>query len=284
MNDRTSEFSLCIGRFQFRAPTGFRVTGRHQAIYRTTVGTLTANVTEGQAIWEKKLAEIRRLKPVPGSALRVMELEPGTRVVWYAANSMFPAILTIEAMKLMPGHVLLVSRESDAGKEALAERLVREILRGYSPGNYQGFCVGHGSITLEPSQNEQARIALSSDSVRELEFKVETHTTRIPDSSTYADVEEESRLASASGGKLAVLRNQPRTVAGLPGRELWIRVEVPAEGALLRYTWHFQGVPGNSAQPVIDILGTARPEGKAALENAWETILASLRPTGAPGP
>lgn len=281
MSDRVSDESQCVGRFRFHPPAGFRVAARFQSIYRTEVRTLDVDAAQGRDYWSKRLGEIRSgaNTPLQTNAFRTLDLAPDVRGVWYLGSPTYPDVRTVEVMRQLTDHVLLLKREADAGKEEVAQNLLREILGGYAPGSERGFCIGRGSITLQPSQNEESRLILSSTTVKDLELKIETRTAGAPDTTTFADVDEETQVAKAGGGQLTVLRNDARKAAGLAGKELWIQVVVPRESSLARFTWHFAGQPGTSEHPVIDIIGTARVEDRAALEHAWESVLGSLAPT-----
>lgn len=261
----------CTGRFSFIAPEEMGETGRGQSMYRTNVKTIPVPPGGVEAYWKDRLARIGPVQP------RRFEFQPDVRGAWYVRNATFPNILTLEMVKTVSGGLLVVDREADAGKEDLAETLVKDIVNAYVPAGDRGFCVGNGAITLEPSQNEQARLSLAPAASPDVEIRFATRTVREPDIKTYSDVDEEKELTSAHGGTLTVLLDRKRSAAGLSGKEIRISVAVPGDKPSLRFTWHYPGIGGSSTQPSITIVGSAPTGKQAQLEAIWETVATSLR-------
>ncbi len=278
---RTNMNSQCVGRFGFQAPDKLTVGGRSQSIYRVDVSTEPIPPEGASSAWEQRLKAIRAL-PAPAGRrdpiLRTFELAPGVAAAWYAGRPSSADEILLEAAKPAGNRIFRAVRVGAPGKEAPAETLVRDIVASYAPGaGDYGFCLGAGSVTIEASQNESARIVLQ-DARTSLEIRLETQTVSRPQTESYADLDEEKSYAQASGAALTVLREAPRGAAGLEGKEIRIRVTPPGEPPLLRFTWHFDGVPRNASQPAVNIVGHASPEHQADLEQAWDTILQSLHP------
>jgi len=139
-------------------------------------------------------------------------------------------------------------------------------------------CLERGAIALKPSQNEHVRLRLESAAIKNFEIRFETRTASAPDTKTYSDVDEERQIVGTRGGTLSVLRNQPRSVAGLAGKEIWISASVPGETPTLRLTWHYPGAGGDATRPSVNVVGSAPRENQAELERAWDFVLQSLRP------
>ena len=259
----------CSGRFTFVADA-VNVVDRSQSINRTNV--ITRAVPDGgiDRYWAERLAKT-------GSAQRPVELQAGVKGVWSARSAVFPKILTLETVSAVRDGLLIVDREADAGKESVAEALVRDIINAFVPSTERGFCVGRGAITLEPSQNEQVRLVLTKSETPDLEIRFQTRTVPEPDMTTYSDLDEEKSLIASKGGTLNVVRDSDRTVAAMNGREIWIAVDVPNEPPLVRFTWHYPGSAASAIRPAIDIVGTTSRERAGQLESLWESILGSLR-------
>ena len=51
------------------------------------------------------------------------------------------------------------------------------------------------------------------------------------------------------------------------------------DGALLQYSWFFEGVGGRGDQPKVRITATGDAEAGRRLRSAWESMLTSLRPS-----
>ncbi len=271
MSNTTNGQVQCAGRFSFLAPETMNATGRSQSMYLTSVTTIPIPTEGVDAYWKGRLAQIGTLRP------RVFAPQPDVKSAWSARNSTFPNILTLEMVKPVSGGLIVIESEADSGKEEVAETLAKDIVDSWVAAGDRGFCIGNGAITLEPSQNEQARLALVDSSAPGVEIRFETRTVREPDMKTYSDVDEEKAVASGSGGTLDVLRDQRRSAAGLSGKEIWISLAVPGDKPGLRFTWHYPGAGASSTQPSINIVGSAPLEQKARLEAIWEEVLTSLR-------
>jgi len=259
----------CGGRFAFIAGA-VNVMDRSQSIYRTNVTTLAMPPNGIDGYWATRLGR-------NGSPPRPVELQAGVKSAWSARNAAFPKILTLEAVSPVRDGLLLVDREADAGKEDVAETLVRDIINAFVPSTEHGFCVGTGAIALEPSQNEQVRLTLAKSDAPDVEVRFQTRTVREPDTSTYSNLDEEKSLVASRGGTLNIVRDGARVAADMSGKEIWIAVAVPNEPALVRFTWHFAGEASSPTHPSIDIVGTTTRERTGQLESLWESILGSLR-------
>jgi hypothetical protein len=255
-----------------------RVAGRSQSIYRTDVKLVAMTAGGPDAYWNARLAQVAPMHP------RRVDLKAGTLGVWYSGNRTFPKVLTLEVAKPLDGALLVASREGEAGKESLGESLASDIVNAYVRTTDRGFCVGGGSIMMEPSQNEYSRVALESLRIPQVELRVETQTVREPERSAYANTDEDEEIVRASGGSLETLRNGERLAAELRGHELWIEAAVPGQPTTIRYAWHYPGEAGSSVRPSVTIVASAQPSQRQLLNDVWETVLTSLRPIPPPPP
>ena len=277
---RESMTSQCVGRFQFHLDGELVVTSRRQRIYNVDVSTVPMPAKGAAVGWEQHLEEIKSpLSGPPPVIHRTFNLEPGVPAVWYSIDSTASSTVTLEAAKSRGDHLFRIVRLAAAGKEAIAETLVRNIMNAYVPqATSYGFCVGFGSIVMEPAQVESTAITLADREGNGVEARVETEEVAQPDSSAYSDLSEEKDFAESTGSTLTVLAERDRTVAGMAGKEFRISVAPPGEPTLLRFTWHFEGVAADATKPKIDIMGAANAPQRARLEAAWETLLGSLHP------
>ena len=283
VNASTSSITERIGRFQFHVPDSMTLTGRSQNMYRFEITTAPMPAIGAEQAWNRRLTEIRALTPPPGarSALRqTLQLQPGVPAAWYNRSSSLPAVVTLTAMLQEDNHLLWITGDGDAGKEEAIAGIARSILAAFAPGDADGFSLGFGAITTAPSANESTRLSVEGPDGTTLTFA--TQTVQQPDHLTYTDVDEEQQVVAAHGGSLQILREDTRVVATMQGVEIRISASPRNEPPFLRFTWHFQGEPGNSARPKIDIMGSAPVARRAALETTWDAVLGSLRPIPAP--
>jgi len=283
-----SETSACVGRFRFTVPPPLVVSGRSQSIYRVDVRTAaTTQALPAARQWEERLQHIRQRATqlgLEGSGVRVFELQPGVRAVWFAREPGDGAPLTLEAMQPQEGgHALWLAREVLANAQAVTEGMYRRIIDGYRTQGTRGFCVGHGMLVTETSRYELALLSLSDPARPGFTIALSTETTDRPDTrNALEDVEEERRLLAESGVELVMMRNAERTVARLPGVEARVRIQARGEPPVVRMSWRFAGVAGSAVAPQFTILASAGQPDQAALESAWEILLRSLEPLALP--
>lgn len=277
-----------IGRFQFQLPAALKPQGRRQTIYRVVASTQATAPGQAPALWAQQVAAVRAGARPPGVAERVLrsfELEPGVPALLYHGHPDNAGLVTLLAGKAFNDHLLLASRDGEVASAANLEKLVRIVMRGYVPAGRQGFDIGHGTLGSEPGVNEEARLTLVHGSLPEFDIRFDSRTVREPERADPLQDFEQDRQRLAGGVTLSLLRNQPRTAAGLPGREGWVQSVGKASGEVsLRFSWAHPGLPGQATAPAIMIVATARGSDRAALEAAWEMLLGSLQaiPVAAP--
>jgi type VI secretion system (T6SS) Tli4-like immunity protein len=280
MTGETKENVQCIGRFRMTVPDAMIVAGRSQSIYRVDVDTVPMPTEGLQALWSATIAKFRPLPPPSDSESSdrpTFTLQPGVRAIWYIANPSSPEIRTLKGIKPVANHAVIAARSGETGRESDIEMLVKGVLDAYQPVTTQGFCVGFGSINSEPGLNEQTLISFDHKKMRDFDIRFETRTVSKPDTQTYSDVDEEKQLMASAGGKLNVLRDHSRSVAGLEGKEIAISSSAPGEPPSLRFTWHFPGVPQSSSKPMINIVASAPVSQQADLEKIWDAMLKSIQ-------
>jgi len=100
---------------------------------------------------------------------------------------------------------------------------------------------------------------------------VKTQTVKEPDTRTFSNLDEEKEVVNANG-KLAVLLDHQRSVAGLEGREMRISITSPNETPTVRFTWPFGGMPADSSRPMINIKAAAPASEQKSLETIYGKV------------
>jgi hypothetical protein len=283
-NKESKEAPICIGRFRFSIPETLVVNGRSQSIYHVEVNTVAMPRGGIRELWGKEMARLEALGPTMGTKSAVvgeLELEAGMRAIWYADNPTSPQLHELVAMKAFGDHVVRATRGGEASKHEIVETLVRGVINDYAATPASGFCLEEGAITSEPSLNEKALVSFAHRKLAD--FDIEFATTTVSEPELGVTEEEEKEAAESDGGTYAELRNQQRTAAGLEGKERMSAVALPGRKSLVRFTWHFPGIPESSSGPNVDITASAPKEHRAELEKIWETMLKSLRPVPVAG-
>jgi hypothetical protein len=263
----------CIGRFQFDLPERLAISGRSQTLYGGALVTAPMPAGGAEEAWSAEVAAIRARGD--NSMRRTFDLTPGVHAVWYGNNPRMPSSLVLEVLKPADDHYLKFTRASPAGKESPAEKLASNIVASYMPHETgSGFCIGIGSLSLDPASRESVSITMKDGQV---ETSIDTITVDQPDGGGSA-LEEAQQFAKGYGGSLKVLRNGGRAAGGVEGNELRISLSIPGKPDLLRFNWRFEGVGHDAARPQIAIDGSAPASQSGELESAWETLLSSLAP------
>ncbi|MCC6532352.1 MAG: hypothetical protein IT531_07380 [Burkholderiales bacterium] len=288
MENQGMRSTWCVGRFAFSLPAELAAAGRAQRIYRLDIHTeAIAAGAAAEQLWSARIARIAALRAPPGEQnpiVRQFALAPGIQAVWYFNSDRSSRFRVLEAARAFDDHVLVLARGGEVGKEPIVETLVRNVALGYVPGATSGFCVGAGSLPSLASRDEDTRATFVHSRTKAIEIRLSTATigdTKSP--SPMADIDQEARALAQAGAKLVVLKNAIRSAAGLDGEEGIVSLDSPGEGRSMRMTWFFPGVSGRSDQPEIRLRAVGPLDQRLVLDDAWNTLLASLRSTP-PGP
>jgi len=266
MDEAGGAQGVCVGRYGFATVAGFQAVSRAALIYRVSASTHA-----------EAPADLLRAKGA-GEALRAADLGSGRQGVWLQAGAARPGQRTLLGALAARGHTLLLEAVADAGREAPAEQLMRNVMDAYRAGVALGFCIGPGSITSEPSRNERASVTVKSAAAPGVELTAEIQTVAAPrDGHPLSDIEQEARAMATIGTQLKVLRNAPRDLAGLAGHEGQVAAESPREGVVLRYTWFHAGSAARADDPEIMLRASAPAAQRAQLDAAWATLLSTFR-------
>ena len=252
---------VSIGRFRLALPGGLVIAGREQIVYAVKVWTTPA-------LWQSRLEELGpRVKSKP-------DLGDGINAVWYEERS----VQLLEAAKSFGDHSIRLLRDAPDGKEQTAEKLAGNIIRGYHPSTESGFCIGAGAIRLGPAQVETTRLSLNAPGNPALEVEFTTQTVTTPDTKQYMDANEEREVMAELKGRLTVFREARRVVAGMEGMEIHLSMAPPGEPEIIRYTWHFPGVPGDGTQPRLNLVAFSSPEQHQSVSELREALEESNLP------
>ena len=264
------------GRFDYALPAPLKSTGSQLSIYLidVTQSPLPAGALPGQA-WKTRLATALAPKSAShpaGMLTREFELPGAGPAAWMKLTPSRPDLVTLLAQRSVPlaGVAITLEVEGSAGTEPIAERVFAKVAQAWTPGSTQGFGTGAGAFVMQPSQNERASESFVTPGV---EVSIQTETVEEPD-------DGESSLEVPPGGKQ--LLKQHRSVGGFDGIER--RVQLPDEGAGARlvYLWIFAGKPADGTAPRVRLSATALAPRASALDESWNTLLATWRqrPTG----
>lgn len=251
---------LSLGRLRVGVPAGF---SRRDAETSTTGVEVWTEALEGppEAAWARALAAL------PSGAERErLDWSDGVRaVIWERGNDRY-----LQVMKPFDDHVVWLLRDYPEPKRAIAEKLLRELVRVYAPGSRDGFAVEHGAFQ-RVAQLENARLSLvgPSDALR---------LRLISRSTVAAEVRDPAAIAAevrAVGGTFELLRARRRTVAGLDGDELVMRLSSRDLEPQVRFEWAHRGAPSNR-DPGLSLEAIGPASSAATLEQAWEQLLDSL--------
>jgi len=264
--------SHCTGRFDYALPAALRSGGGKQSLYRLDVAAEPWRPgIEAADLWKKRLAEVLTSKgvsaPSPARA-REFDLSGVGPAAWLALFADRPDLVTLLTMKpvAQSKQSVFLRAEATAGREGVAEKVVGEVAAAYVADSPQGFCTGAGAFVIRPSKNERA---LESFNAPGVDVSIETETVAAPDDGQSTDGE----LPTGSRRLL----KQRRSVGGFDGNEERVQVPDTAAGGLLVYTWIFAGRAADGAAPRIRLSVSGPIMQAAAIDAAWNALIASWR-------
>lgn len=257
----------CVGRYGFSLPAGFVESERSGVIYRVEVGPQAAApeqalraALKGRPILEEGVLGAR----IPSVWIEVRALRATRRQLLVAA----PA----------GDHTLMLTATASAGRERVAEQLVRNILAAYRPGVARGFCIGPGSIVSEGSRNERAGLTLTSSVAPGLELRLSTETVVMPQPDhPFVQYAEMAPELARRGQQLKVLEHRPSRVAGVDGIDGRISLTDEDGRTTRRYLWFHAGAPARSEDPALSIHAEAPEALHDALDAAWTMVLQTFK-------
>jgi len=265
----------CLGRTFVDLPDGYRVLGRSQSMWHVEMSTLAMGEDSPDIRWEKRVEKLRSDERT-GASVRPVEVAPGAQSIAYAPDAEDPDLVVLEAQKAFPDHLLRLKFEGLSNKEADIVRLLGSAVERYQPGSNVGFCIGFGAIAGKPSVNESALLSAERQESA-IHLTIETRSAgSILSDDPLANIDEERAALRSNMTRLDVLRNEGRDAGGLEGAEGWIEVQEPRKDPLLRFTWFFPGVSGDSTRPEIRLKATAPAALRDILEADWTAILDSF--------
>jgi hypothetical protein len=266
--------AICIGRFSLSPPPGWVLQARTQKMYLTDLDDAPPPPAPGSS--DPVLDRLRQGLPSKTPLIRRFELDGVGPAAWFGLGSAD----SFDRRLVVLSGPLRMQLLSGKGREAPAERAMRMIAPGYRAGARTGFCLARGAMHLEPSRNESTSLTLAAQAWPDTLFSLQTRTVDKPDE-THPLAQPEAELSGMAGSGVSVnLSSQSaRTVAGLAGRELRGQMRASATAAPFRlYRFFHPGVGRQSGAPLMTLeLDGPATEG-AALDQAWNALLDSLRP------
>lgn len=217
MRSENTGMTQCVGRFQFLVPNDLEVTGRGQSTYETRVNTRLLPQGGIRAFVDSEVARIQALTPPVGVAktlIRSFDLQPDIKGIWYFSDPDDRDIRELEAIKAENDYAVVAVRSSLAGKEAIVEKLVAAVAASYVRTTDRGFCVGDGSLTIDPGRTEETLISMKYRNVQRFELRFRTTTVSEPDNQTYSSVDEEKQVIEGLHGSMTVLKDHEISSAG----------------------------------------------------------------------
>lgn len=265
--------AICIGRFSLSPPPGWVLQARSQKMYLTDLDDAPPPVSGSS---DPVMDRLRQGLPPKTPLIRRFELDGVGPAAWFGLGSAD----SFDRRLVVLSGPLRMQLLSSKGREAQAERAMGMIAPGYRAGARTGFCLAHGAMHLEPSRNESTSLSLAAQAWPDTLLSLQTRTVDKPDE-THPLAHPEAELAGLAGSGVSI-RLSPqssRTVAGLAGRELRGEMRASATAAPLRlYRFFHPGVGRQAGAPLMTLELDGPATERAALDQAWNALLDSLRP------
>ncbi len=272
----TGTDAIRVGRLGFSVPSSFAVVARTQRLFRTYADTVAIGPQKSpHEVWKELVASF---PPVPRESDRppAFPLAPGVSAQWCPGSA--PERRALLAMSERPGHVLTLWTEVETTDSEAIEGVLRAIAAGYIAGGALGFCVEHGCFADLESRDEQASITLSNREEHGAEIRLSTIAVgTVYPVDEVAATERQYGILKGAGMSVTLMQNRALVAAGVEGHESQIAAEAEDGSVLLRYDWVFAGTAADSKSPRIELTGLAPQSERAALDQAWKSVLETLR-------
>ena len=260
----------CAGRFSVKLPPDWTVQGQQQSIYLLKVWTeaLPERAAPPQLLRHHAGSgggTVSDQAPLAGGILLAHQRQPGETTA-----------LRVTALLPQGGSMLMGQMDTTVQRADAAHQVISQVLPSWRAQSAAGFCLESGALTIAPSRNERARLALGAPPEMSLLLQTETVAQPVPLPNAEGDAQD-ARALAAAGGRLAVLAQTERTLAGLPGQERRLQLQADAKAApLLLYRWEFGGAPADALRPRIQLQLQGPADRRAQLEQAWALATDSL--------
>lgn len=257
-----------------------------------------------EAAWSARLRELRadpskRPEGKPDVIILERQLAPNLRLLFRHDGRYNERLLAAEALLDAGDHGVWLDAPYQPGAEAKGMDLVRQVAasyRGYPPagrrpeGIEPAFHLALGAFELPPDPYEGVTLRIRAEAAGfEPGFRIRTDTNRDPEWGSglvakFRDAVREPDGYPAAGLHAELPRAGARTVAGLPGEEVLLRLTETAgrdKGAGgFRLEWEYPGDPatGRSQVTVSAVVPGARGTAEARTVATWDDILRGIRP------
>ena len=277
-----------MGRFAIDLPTEFQLEIQSQKIRYAEVSDFKwkerDRAKEREALWAKKIGEIKKLKLPKGKDRIIIEevnipnLGKWAKGILYYGNYVSPRTLYWTVL-LDCGDTGIWLQIDGIKKDQMSNHFIKLLSRyqyGFDNLTKDSFCLNHGRIELPYLEQEEiyARFAGPMDMKLRIEMN---ETQKVEEAGVLDRLVASLAMNFAPNVDVDKIRTGSRTVAGLPGQEIIIRGTVNDVSELF-FAWDSPGKEDSGEYPEIKI-GLECPDGSLEEKTKiWDAVLDSFRP------
>ena len=277
-----------MGRFAIDLPTEFQLEIQSQKIRYAEVSDFKwkerDRAKEREALWAKKIGEIKKLKLPKGKDRIIIEevnipnLGKWAKGILYYGNYVSPRTLYWTVL-LDCGDTGIWLQIDGIKKDQMSNHFIMLLSRyqyGFDNLTKDSFCLNHGRIELPYLEQEEiyARFAGPMDMKLRIEMN---ETQKVEEAGVLDRLVASLAMNFAPNVDVDKIRTGSRTVAGLPGQEIIIRGTVNDVSELF-FAWDSPGKEDSGEYPEIKI-GLECPDGSLDEKTKiWDDLLDSFRP------
>ena len=277
-----------MGRFAIDLPAEFQLEIQSQKIRYAEVSDFKwkerDRAKEREALWAKKIGEIKKLKLPKGRKQIIIEekslkgIGNWIKVVEYYGDQYAPNCVYWKILVDYGNVGIWLTLDGEDNN--LSIRNFTNILTHYQYGfdnlTKDSFCLNHGRIELPYLEQEEiyARFAGPMDMKLRIEMN---ETQKVEEAGVLDRLVASLAMNFAPNVDVDKIRTGSRTVAGLPGQEIIIRGTVNDVSELF-FAWDSPGKEDSGEYPEIKI-GLECPDGSLEEKTKiWDAVLDSFRP------
>jgi hypothetical protein len=277
-----------MGRFAIDLPTEFQLEIQSQKIRYAEVSDFKwkerDRAKEREALWAKKIGEIKKLKLPKGKDRIIIEevnipnLGKWAKGILYYGNYVSPRTLYWTVL-LDCGDTGIWLQIDGIKKDQMSNHFIKLLSRyqyGFDNLTKDSFCLNHGRIELPYLEQEDTYARFAGPMGMKLRIKM-NETQKVEEAGVLDRLVASLAMNFAPNVDVDKIRTGSRTVAGLPGQEIIIRGTVNDVSELF-FAWDSPGKEDSGEYPEIKI-GLECPDGSLEEKTKiWDAVLDSFRP------
>ena len=279
-----------MGRFAIDVPVEFKLAAQSQKLRYAELSDFMWNSAdhgeERERLWQQRVTEIKRLpmpvdkKPIVIEVATIPSIGKWAKGILYHGDYLLTQRLFYTVFVDYTNTAVWLTI-AGTNKYKMLKNFTN-ILTHYEPGlelvPKGGFYLKHGKVLLPYLEQEASYVRFEGPMGMKLRVEMgETH--KVEEAGLLDRLAASLAINFAPGVDVDKIRTRKRTVAGLAGQEVVVRLS-DKKGKELFFSWEYQGKENSGVDPEIKIAVEECPDEDLDEKlKLWDKMLESFRPT-----